>query len=316
MWDKSLLKNWGFEENIIIEKENTQSENEREDHVWTINKGYILKLYKNEEEIKNSYLMANLLKKANVATQRLINTLNNEDYVEVDNRYYALFKKIKGEVLNDCFKEDFEKLSFNIGKALGELHIGLNNITEEVKQNKSFFDNNLKEELKGWVKVEIDKYVDKSGLEESEISSFKECVNDLEKNFYESYKELPRQIIHRDFHIGNIIFEGNKVVGFIDFDLSQINARLFDLCYILTASLSTVFNKIEMREKWIRFARGIIKGYEEVNKLEDKEVKSIKYMMYSIEMIMIAYFAQNGYKEIANSNIKIVNYLKEVEILV
>lgn len=66
-----------------------------------------------------------------------------------------------------------------------------------------------------------------------------------EKNFCkavqklaEHYEELPRQLIHRDVHLGNFLFDQGTFSGYIDFDLSQRNIRVFDLCYFLAGLLA------------------------------------------------------------------------------
>ncbi|MGL5414154.1 MAG: phosphotransferase [Clostridium sp.] len=309
MGEKEVLKYWGFDDKVSIEKMNIDYETERKEHIWTINRKYILKMSKNKEETINNIYMSKLLNRVNISTQEVIETIEGESYSVIEDKYYTLFKKIEGTVLKNYFEGDFIKRGNSIGKALGNLHDGLYKITDEVKEKIAVFDNDLIAELKGWVIEEIDKYLEKSMLDKKEVNAFKKCINQLLDEFSIIYFKLPRQIIHRDFHGENIIFKDDDSIGFIDFDLSQINARLFDICYLCTGSLATIFDNFEMRGKWIEFATAVIKGYESVNKLTVDEIKAIKYMMISIEMIMIAYFAREGYYDIVNINIKMVNYL-------
>lgn len=42
-------------------------------------------------------------------------------------------------------------------------------------------------------------------------------------------KELPKIVIHSDYHPGNLKFENEKVVGLLDFDWSKIDLRVFDV---------------------------------------------------------------------------------------
>ena len=122
---------------------------------------------------------------------------------------------------------------------------------------------------------------------------------------------LPRQIIHRDMHGENMIFEESNFKGFIDFDLSQINARIYDPCYMCTAALSTVFDKEEIT-KWPLFAYQIVKGYDDIIQLTDIEKQSIKPMMILNEIIMTAFFYKYGYQEIAHTNLKMALYINKV----
>lgn len=312
MTEKEVLKHWGFGDEVIIEKTNIEYDTEREEHVWTINKEYILKVTKNKGETINNIYMSKLLNGVNIATQEVINTVDGENYFVAEDKYYILLKKIQGTVLKNYFEGDFIKRGNCIGQALARLHNGLYEITNEIKAKQQLFDNDLIAELNGWVIEEINKYIEKSILDKEEIDVFKKCINQLLDEFPEIYYKLPRQVIHRDFHGENIIFKDEDIVGYIDFDLSQINARLFDICYLCAGSLSTIFNDFEMRAKWIELAKAFIKGYESINKLTYDEVYAMKYMMISIEMIMIAYFARDGYYDIANISIKMVNYLMEL----
>ena len=54
----------------------------------------------------------------------------------------------------------------------------------------------------------------------------------------EVYDVLPVGLIHRDVHFGNFLFDEGEFSGYIDFDLSQRNIRLFDLCYFMLGLLS------------------------------------------------------------------------------
>ncbi|MFC2015049.1 phosphotransferase [Chloroflexota bacterium] len=44
-----------------------------------------------------------------------------------------------------------------------------------------------------------------------------------------NYSELPHQVIHRDYHPGNLKFENNSVTGLFDYDWTKIEARCFDV---------------------------------------------------------------------------------------
>lgn len=46
-----------------------------------------------------------------------------------------------------------------------------------------------------------------------------------------SLQELPRHLIHRDAHTGNMLFEDTGFVGWVDFDHLETNFRIFDVCY-------------------------------------------------------------------------------------
>lgn len=310
--DKEILKYWGFDNKAVIEEEDIQYATEREIHIWTINKKYILKSSSNKQEVINNILVAKLLNKAMIPTQKVIDTLDGQGYKKVNERYYSVVEKIEGTVLKDYFEGDFISRASYIGEILAKLHIGLKSITKEAKEKINLIDNNLMNELSGQVKNELDNYSSHTDISGEKFKDFHQCIEEVETNFPEIYKKLPRQVIHRDFQGENLIFKDDKLVGYIDFDLSQINVRLFDICYILTGSLASVFDKVETRGKWPPFAIEIINGYQNITKLSDDEIEGIKYMVYSIEMIMVAYFVKDGYRDIADCNIEMVNYLRNL----
>ncbi|WP_051623545.1 phosphotransferase enzyme family protein [Clostridium hydrogeniformans] len=307
-----VLSLWGFKENLEIKEENIEYETKRESHIWTVSEDYILKMTNSEYEIKNNVYISRLLLKAGIPTQKVVCTLDGESYASVGNRYYALFIKIKGEVLKDYYQGNYIKNGFYLGECIAELHDGLRNITHELKENNSLWDNNMIEELDGWVEKEISRYIPKCTLNKEKLENFNRIRIELNENFKELYLKLPRQIIHRDIHGENMIFKDNNLVGYIDFDLTQINARIFDLCYLCTGALAKVFDEKDKREKWLDFSKAVINGYESKSEMTIEEKCSIKYMFYSIELIMIAFFARDGYTELAENNIKMINWISLV----
>ena len=309
---KSVLSLWEFNDDLNIIEENIEYETERKPHIWTVNKDYILKMTNTESEMKNNIHLINMLSKGNIPSQRIVPSLDGKEYICVENRFYALFTKIKGTVLKDYFEGDYLNRGFYLGKCISNLHNALQNITENLNEGTSLWNNNMIDELNGWVSYEIDKYIPSCTLAKEDIELFNTIYAEVKNNFENLYSKLPRQAIHRDMHGENVIFKDAEIVGYIDFDLSQINARIYDICYLCTGSLSTIFNDVYKRDIWIGFAENVIKGYDSISTLTDEERHSMKYMFYLIELIMIAYFAQNNYSDIADTNIKMINWISLV----
>lgn len=309
---QSLVDTWGINKDLAIKEEDISYETEREPHIWSVGEDYILKMTNIENEMKNNVYISKLLLKGDVPAQKVVETSKGEFYISLNNKYYGLFTKIKGEVLKDYFEGDYVKRGFYLGECAAKLHKGLKTITEEVMEKEKIWDNNMIEELNGWVKEEIDKYLPQCSLSEEEIDSFNNIRRDLSENFEELYLKLPRQVIHRDFHGENMIFQNEELVGYIDFDLTQINARIFDVCYLCTGSLASVFQNEDKRNKWIDFSKSVIEGYKSNVNITVEEKRSLKYMILSIELIMIAFFVKEGYKDIADINIKMVSWINSV----
>lgn len=104
------------------------------------------------------------------------------------------------------------------------------------------------------------------------------------------------------------MFEGDEVSGFIDFDLSEINIRLWDVCYFATGILSE--SSDEEYEKWPEILAGILRGYDLEAKLTLEEKQAVFYAICSIQMICIAFFESNNiYKELAKTNRQMFKFI-------
>jgi hypothetical protein len=58
-------------------------------------------------------------------------------------------------------------------------------------------------------------------------------------------------------------------------------------------------------QKWLIIFKNIIIGYDNVCKLSDKEKQAIPYVLYSIQMICVAYFSSmDKYEDLSKVNQK------------
>ena len=107
-----------------------------------------------------------------------------------------------------------------------------------------------------------------------------------------------------------MIFDGKAFIGFIDFDLTEVNIRIFDLCYCATAILSECFGNGRHLERWKTILHDLIQGYHRVCALSEQEMTAVPYVIYSIQIICIAYFsAHDKYAELAETNIQMLRWL-------
>lgn len=117
------------------------------------------------------------------------------------------------------------------------------------------------------------------------------------------YEELPKQLIHRDVHLGNFLFEGNKFSGYIDFDLSQSNIRIFDVCYFLLGILVQGDNNPMEAERWFYIISQVVEGYDSIVDLKVVERQSIPCVMKNIELLFTAYFLSVGEEKLARDSV-------------
>jgi homoserine kinase type II len=92
----------------------------------------------------------------------------------------------------------------------------------------------------------------------------------------------PRQIVHADWHPGNMIFRDNRVVAVIDYDSARLLPRIID---IANGSLQfSIIGGDDDVSKWpdyideARFKR-FLRGYDEVMLLSQAELRTVPYLM-------------------------------------
>jgi Ser/Thr protein kinase RdoA (MazF antagonist) len=285
-----VLERWNIADEHIIQVYSS---------AWQIGDKYVLKTGSNIDELHRNLLIINALSSQNVPVATIIKTVNGLDYILEDNAYFFISKKIDGEHLTNIYNGNYPELAYLIGEVIGRLHIAFRECQEKI----SCYDNDFYGEIIGWVSQTFhDKNIT---LIPEDI--LKGCVSDL-KNIYTT---LPRQLIHRDIHLGNMLFQNNHLTGYIDFDLSQVNARIFDLCYM---SLSFLISNVDNQDKtikWFEILKNIVNGYNSEISLSYNEKKAIPIMMVAIEMLFVAYFINNNDLECADGAAKMLLWLWE-----
>jgi Ser/Thr protein kinase RdoA (MazF antagonist) len=266
---------------------------------WQVGEKYILKTGNNIDELHRNLLIINALSEQNVPVAEIIKTVDGLDYIIEEDTYFFISKKIDGEHITDIYKDKYSELAYLIGQVIGRLHMAFRACQEKLP----CYDNNFYDEITGWVS---------QTFREKNITSIpedilKECVSEL-KNIY---SDLPRQLIHRDIHPGNMLFQNNILTGYIDFDLSQINARIFDVCYMSLSFLVGNTDDLDKTTKWFEILKNLVGGYSSVSSLSNDEKKAIPIMMVAIEMLFIAYFTNNEEEEYADEAAKMLLWLWE-----
>lgn len=268
------------------------------EHVWEIGTKYIIKVYDDEESLQRNLKILKGLLKYDVPVSSILETKEGKDFVEFNGKYYVITEKLSGEPIKDARQDG---VAFRMGYAIGHLHKALEKCEDELE----VWDNSLLEELEGWIKEKFES----NKWELLDRKKYQETVDNLKA----VYSELPKQLIHRDVHSGNFLFENDIFSGYIDFDLSQKNIRIFDLAYFL-AGLLTEENGIILNEnEWLEIIKNVIKGYESKIKLLQKELEALSFVMESIELLFAAYFISVEDTRCAMDAIKVYDIIKGLE---
>jgi Putative homoserine kinase type II (protein kinase fold) len=285
-----LYKHWDIQNEVIKQIYNS---------AWQIGDSYILKTGNKIGWLNSNISVIRALAEHNVPVAEIVKTINGSDYVLEDDNYFLLSKRIEGEHITDIYTDNYKELGHTIGEVIGRLHTAFLKCQEEI----SCYDNNFYNEITGWV---MQTFHDKNIIK-IPCNMLEECISQLE----DIYPKLPRQLIHRDIHLGNMLFQNNLLSGYIDFDLSQINARIFDLCYM---SLSLLVGNLRDKSKtlkWFEIVDTIVAGYNSINTLTVDEKKAVPVMMIAIEMLFVAYFANNDDKVHSDEAAEMLIWLNE-----
>ncbi len=267
------------------------------DSAWQVGDRYVLKVYDNITMLERNIRIISILSDLGIPVGRLIPNRNHLMYSKDEHRYYILCEKLKGSNIVDS--NELDKLGYEMGKIIANLH----NAFLQCEKQDDFWENSLLLEMKGW----IADYLDKDGWVALDKQQYDDTLHNLE-NLYDS---LPRQLIHRDVHFGNFLFDNGSFSGYIDFDLSQRNIRIFDLCYFVLGLLSEEEVVVITKEKWFEILRDIFQGYDEVNKLLPQEIEAVPYVMKSIELLFVAWFLGQKDKKCSENAVAILNFIDD-----
>lgn len=256
---------------------------------WAIGEDYVLKSSTNMGWLEQNIKMMKQLEESGIPVAKPIPTMDGREYVDFVGVYYLLMNKLPGSHIVDIYQADYRKIAYDTGIVVAKLH----NAFHDCEYKITCWNNNMIDEMNGWI---YDTFI---------TNQFRYCLKsdvDLTINELKScYDKLPRQLIHRDIHFGNILFNNGEFSGYIDFDLSQIDVRIFDISYFLMGLLIDHYKNENDIEKWYGILTGFINGYETINKLVELEKQSLSCLMKNIELLFVAYFMREGKENLAEN---------------
>lgn len=266
---------------------------------WDIDGQYILKRNSNSCEIEKSVEVNCFLNLKGLPVACYHKAVDGSFYVESNGGFYSLMTKLPNEEINPYQGDDAfaAKIGKQLGKAAADLHLALN----EFKPVQKWDDVDLTAELHDWM---IPEFACKRIV-------FDKGVLEMCLKFDSLYHSLPRQLIHRDMHISNLLFHKGCFCGYTDFDVGQKNTRLFDLCYLGCSLLVEHYKTEKDLSLWKIIFRSIIHEYDRILPLTNEEKKAIPVLFVFIEMLFAAFFSKIGQSAISQSCVDMTNWLYE-----
>ena len=280
-----ILGHWGLEDSPVtdIYYEGTGTKN---NSACYVGQDYVLKYTANLGKLKNHIAVSKAIESVGLLAASPVKTADGKEYIRDGELYFYLTVRLSGcQMVSGDFYDSADGNSARFtGEIIGQLHLALAKAEDCVKEA------DLAETVCSWALPRAKEVLD---LPDAFCREYLDAFTDL-------YPRLPRQIIHRDPNPGNIIRSRDRW-GFIDFDLAERNARIYDPCYAATAVLSETFGRDN--GKWLEIYRDILLGYDSVAHLTDAERRAIPYMILANQLVCVAWFAdQPRYAELFEVN--------------
>lgn len=302
---RGLLSNWEVDQKSEINPCYGFGGTVKSNNTWYVGEKYIFKTGKDIPGLRTHIGMAKALKREGMASAWPIKTKDGKEFLIDEDRFYVVLNRLDGNFLTpeERYSDDRFEIGKKYGKAIGKLHKALEKENNEIEVR----DSNAYETVMNWAMDKARSIMEQWGCPLPE-KFFEEYV----KGFKDLQGKLPHHLIHRDANPSNIMFSNGEVSGFIDFEISHKNFRIFDPCYCATGILSEAENVEGGFEKWPEILKGIIEGYDSVCNLTKEEREAIQYVIYSIQMIFIAWLdGKEEQKSVAMMNRKMLMWMWE-----
>ena len=283
-----ILQAWNLDSETItdIYYDGTGNKN---DSACYVGEEFVLKYTANLGKLKNHIEVSKAIEGIGLLSASPVATVDGREYIQDGELYFYVTQRLSGtQMASNSFGAGDARF---VGEIIGQLHLALSKIKDCVSEA------DLLATVRDWALPNAKQAI---GLTDAFCKEYLDTFASL-------YPMLPRQIIHRDPNPGNIICNQDQW-GFIDFDLAERNARIYDPCYAATAVLSERFG--EDNDQWLAVYRNIICGYDSVAHLTDEERKAIPYVILANQFVCVAWFAgQDKYAELFETNRRMTLWL-------
>lgn len=287
---REILRHWNIPQELPIRNVKVMDGAKTAENVWQVGKDYFLKTGDWAALLRNARI-AKVLAAQGFAASTPLPTRDGDEITETQGAF-VLMRRVDGRPLSrkERLGADCAGYGFQYGQGIARLHQALRAVEADIHP----YEQNLFAAVNECALPNI-----RRQNIELKDSFFDEYIH----NFGALFEKLPKHLIHRDPHPGNILFRGGEVCGFVDFDLSERNIRLWDPCYCATGILAEHWAAENAYKQFSALLSAILHGYDSVSPLTAAEKRAIYGVLCSIQMICAAYFESNpAYKGLARFN--------------
>lgn len=297
---RAILAHWDIDASLPIQNVYIMDGAKVSGNDWRVGEDYLLSTGDRQSVVKDRAI-AKALAKQGFQSRALVPTREGADFLEGTQPFF-LAHGLRGVPLDKDrrFGDLRQAFGAKYGQAIARLHRAL----KEIQRDYPADEINLYKTITEWALPKVEKQDEQweMGLGHTFFVQYK-------THFGALYAQLPRQLIHRNPNPSTILFDGSEVTGFIDFDMTEINVRLWDPCYCATGILS---EGPDYFDKWLDILRGILRGYNEQAKLTKAEKEAVFHVICSIQMICIVYFQgidKPEFQQLAKTNREMLTFI-------
>jgi len=213
----------------------------------------------------------------------------------------CLYPKLPGRVIVDHFDGNAAERARGFGRAIALLHECFRQ-TGDARESPRM---DLIEHVDEWA-LPIIRRAEPAVNSQAVERAWQKARSELEP----IYCDLPQQLIHRDAHTSNMLFDGAELTGFLDFEMTRRGPRVFDVCYCASGILDEGFEDPSKAQDWLGLLRALINGYEEGSLLTIPEHAAVPGILVAIELLFIAYWVDVGYGDAAAKTTRLLRWLE------
>jgi Ser/Thr protein kinase RdoA (MazF antagonist) len=259
---------------------------------------YVLKRKTVHRTLPHVYKLLETLAEQGVPVAAPLRARSGKPYVQVGDNYFDLSPHLPGTVYNDHYAPGAVDRARQFGAAIARLHAALRSCEQII----SVPEMDLPGDIARFIPVV-------RSLWPAGQPPVEPILVELEAGLAACFAELPKQLIHRDAHPGNMLFQDGQLSGWLDFEIMLRGPRLFDLCYCSTSLLINGFGDPNKRQAWFTSLSALVEGYESISTLISVERRALRVMQMSIEVIFIAFFVRIHYPSGVAQNIDALAWL-------
>lgn len=249
----------------------------RSDHTFAVGNDHYIKVSDKPGELARQASLHRALLAQNL-TAPIVSAPDGSDVLHLNGLDFLLMQRLQGQPVQAMALLDSPSNARAIGEGLARLHRALRQCDPLLCYAEDYLCT-----MRDWAIPAARPHLDAPA---TWLDAFQQRIG-------HTFPALPTQIIHRDPNPDNILLQDGRVAGFLDFDLTRILPRIFDLCYAATGILCDTFPRAtdEQKLRFFDVANAIWQGYDALEPLSAMEKEALPDMVLAIQLTCVAAFA-------------------------